>query len=187
MKRYILLAVLLLGALLAQAQVPQISLSYAYQGSQPVPGKSWFGMNGGRGDAVWTFGRYFAIVGEIGGGHTDHYGTGNSPLTLFTAMGGPRLYLIPRSRKGVPPRIAPFIQVLGGGAYATQGQFPQGGVIKNRAASVAASAGGGVEMRVRPHVAVRLIQADYLYTQMPNAYDNYQGSFRVGAGVVFDW
>lgn len=190
MKRGILLVLICLGAVLARAETPEISLGYAYQGSQPVPGTSWFGLNGGRGDATWNFGRFFAVVAEVGGSHTPKYGSAGSPLTLFTAMAGPRFYLIPRHRKEKNYRITPFIQVLGGGAYASQGQFPQGPqgtVVKTTALSVAASAGAGIEMRVRPHVAVRLIQADYLYTQMPNLLDNYQSSFRVGAGVVFDW
>jgi len=189
MKRGILLAILCLGAVLARAETPQLALGYVYQGSQPVPGTSWFGLNGGRGDVVWNFGRYFAVVGEAGGTHAKSYGTANSPLTMFTGMAGPRLYLIPRGRKGKPWKLAAFVQVLGGAAYASEGQFPQGPLgttVKNTALSMAASAGGGIEMRVHRNVAVRLIQVDYLYTQMPNLFDNYQSSFRVGAGVVFN-
>ncbi len=189
MRRIILLTVLVVcGALLAPgAETPEFSISYAYQGSQPVPANSWFGMNGARGDVVWNFARHWALVGEVGGSHTNIYGPTSSPLTMITGMIGPRFYLIPRGRKEKPMRLRPFLQVLGGAAYATEGKFPQALVVKNQAHSVAGSAGGGLEMRARKNVSIRLIQADILYTQLPNGYDNYQMSYRFGAGIVFDF
>jgi hypothetical protein len=33
--------------------------------------------------------------------------------------------------------------------------------------------------------SLRLIQANYLYTRLPNLYDNYESNFRLGAGVAF--
>jgi len=40
-------------------------------------------------------------------------------------------------------------------------------------------------MNLDRSVSLRLIHADYLYTRLPNLFDNYESSFRVGAGVTF--
>jgi len=187
MKRaYLVLAIICLSAALATAEAPQVSLSYTQQGSQPTPGKSWFGMNGGRADLSWPILGRWSVVGEFGGVHTGSYGASGSPLTVMTFMAGPRLSLASR-RRGEKTRLVPFAQFLFGGAFAPDGLFPQGGTIKTSARSVALSAGGGFDVKVRPALSVRVIQADYLYTHMPDLYDNYQNSYRLGAGIVFRW
>jgi hypothetical protein len=45
--------------------------------------------------------------------------------------------------------------------------------------------GGGMEVGLNHGISLRLIQADYLYTHLPNLYDNYESNFRLGAGVAF--
>jgi hypothetical protein len=44
--------------------------------------------------------------------------------------------------------------------------------------------GGGVDIGLSRHFAVRAIQADWLRTQFPNSTTNIQNSFRLGAGIV---
>jgi hypothetical protein len=45
--------------------------------------------------------------------------------------------------------------------------------------------GGGVDIGLSPHFALRVFQADWLRTQFPNADTNVQNNFRVAAGIVF--
>lgn len=41
-----------------------------------------------------------------------------------------------------------------------------------------------MQVRATRSLSLRLFQADYLYTRLPNLNDNYQSNFRLGAGVV---
>jgi peptidoglycan-associated lipoprotein len=184
MKRAVFVfGVVCLFATLALGEPPQFSVGYVYQGSQPVPGSDWFGLSGARADVTWPVTPRWSTVGEFSGVHAESYGSSGSPLTLLTFMAGPRFSWPVRSREA--GRVVPFAQVLLGGAHATVGLFPQGQSLKTTATSFAMSAGGGLQIGLRPGVSLRLIQVDYLYLRMPNLYDQWQKSFRIGAGVVF--
>jgi hypothetical protein len=45
--------------------------------------------------------------------------------------------------------------------------------------------GGGVDLRLSPHFAIRPLQADWLRTQFPNGATNVQNDLRLGAEIVF--
>jgi hypothetical protein len=82
-------------------------------------------------------------------------------------------------------KVSAFAQVLVGGVHASGGLFPRGTTVKSSADAFALSVGGGLEVGLRRGISLRLIQADYLYTRLPNLYDNYESNFRLGAGVNF--
>jgi opacity protein-like surface antigen len=172
---------IVLGCLLltsaALAQQVQVSASYLYQGSNQVPDATdWFGANGGRADASVGNWRHLGLVGEVSGAST-------SNLTTFTYMAGPRRSIVlGRFEKH---KVSAFAQVLLGGVHASDGLFPSGTTIKNSADAFAMSAGGGLQADLSHGISLRLIQADYLYTHLPNHYDSYESSFRIGAGVAF--
>ena len=176
-------AVCLLIATAAWSQQVQVSASYLYQGSNRVPGATdWFGANGGRADVSLGSWHRLGLVAEFTGEHASLTSSGQG-LTTFTYMAGPR-YTLPLGR-GERRRFSAFAQVLLGGVHASDGIFPDGASTKNTASAFAMSAGSGVEARLKRHISLRLIQADYLYTRLPNFNDNYESNFRLGAGVVF--
>ena len=45
-------------------------------------------------------------------------------------------------------------------------------------------AGGGMNLNLKPHLALRLFEADYLRTQLPNSTNNAQNNLQLGAGLV---
>jgi peptidoglycan-associated lipoprotein len=45
-------------------------------------------------------------------------------------------------------------------------------------------AGGGVDIGLSRHIALRLVQADYVRIQLPNSITNVQNNFRLGAGII---
>lgn len=47
------------------------------------------------------------------------------------------------------------------------------------------SAGGGLDWNVKDHFSIRLFQAEYLMTRLPNAINNNQNNLRISVGVVF--
>ena len=177
------------GAFAARIPAPdaeqgvQLSVDYLYQGSQPTFGPSWFGMNGASADVLYPFTRHFGAVAEFSGIHTGNVPLSGTGLTLLTYTAGPRystdLHLWRETRK-----ITAFGQVLFGGAHGAGGAFPEGAVLSTTANAIAFSAGGGLDVGLNRRIALRVIQAEYLYTRLPNLFDNYQNSYRIGAGVV---
>lgn len=196
MKRTMIIAMLagllcatLVSAAQAQAAAPgpgegaQFSAGYVYQGSQSTFGSNRFGLNGGRADMLLPFTRHLGLVGEIIGVHTGSIPEAGTGLTLLTYMAGPRLSM-PLRRGREAGRTVPFAQVLFGGVHASEGLFPSGSTLAGAANSFAMSAGGGLQVGLSRRVSLRLVQAEYLYTRLPNLFDNYQNSYRIGAGVV---
>jgi outer membrane immunogenic protein len=179
---YIVLICLVFAAA-ASAQQVQVSADYMYQGSNRVPGATdWFGANGGRADVSFGNWRHLGLVAEIAGELTSNL-TSEQGQTTFTYMAGPRRSLtLGRLEKR---KVSGFAQVLLGGVHASDGIFPSGTTIKNSADGFALSTGGGLEVGLNHSISLRLIQADYLYTRLPNLYDNYQSNFRLGAGIAF--
>jgi outer membrane immunogenic protein len=162
---------------------PQFSAGYMYQGSQPTFGSTRLGLNGGRADVLLPVRRNLGLVAEFSGVHTGSIPGAGTGLTLLTYMAGPRLSM-PLRRSREKGGVVPFAQVLFGGVHASGGYFPSGSAVSSTANSFAMSAGGGLQVGVSQRLSLRVIQAEYLYTRLPNLFDNYQNSYRIGAGVV---
>jgi hypothetical protein len=47
--------------------------------------------------------------------------------------------------------------------------------------------GGGIDVPVSSHFAVRIIQLDYYLTTFANATNDHQNNLSVGAGIVYHW
>jgi hypothetical protein len=174
MKRVIRIIVVgLLFATAAWAQQVQVSVSYLYQGSNELPGATdWFSANGGRADAEFGNWRHLGLVAEVAGARA-------ASLTTITYLAGPRRSLaLGRAEKR---KVSAFAQVLAGGVHACDGAFSNG----TTGDAFALSVGGGLEAHLSRGVTLRLIQADYLYTRLPNLHDNYESNFRLGVGVSF--
>jgi len=92
----------------------------------------------------------------------------------LTYLFGPRLTYRAHSR------LEPFAEALLGGAHIhgeTVG-FSGSGTDTGFAMAI----GGGADYKVKPSVAIRFIQADYLYTRLAGANQN---NLRLQVGVVF--
>jgi opacity protein-like surface antigen len=184
----------MLFASAAWAQQIDVSGSYLYQGSNQAPGSgNWFGANGGRADISFGNWRSLAVVAEFAGARASDVNSSGYSQTTFTYMAGPRRTFglggsrDPRAlaRGAARDRQASaFAQFLIGGVHAADGLYPSGGTLKDSANAFSFSTGGGVEVNLNQRVSLRLIQADYLYTRLPNLYGNYQSSFRLGAGIA---
>jgi hypothetical protein len=110
---------------------------------------------------------WLGIVGDIGGYHEaapQGFPSGNLVSYLF----GPRVSFRRDSR------ITPFAQVLFGGAYdTTSGQT-----------ALAMTAGGGFDLKIAPHVAIRLGQGEYFMTRFGGSTQN---NVRISTGLVFQF
>jgi hypothetical protein len=110
---------------------------------------------------------WLGIVGDIGGYH-EATQQGFESNNLVTYLFGPRVSYRTESR------ITPFAQVLFGGAYSTMsGQT-----------ALAMTAGGGFDLKMAPHIAIRLAQAEYLMTRFGGSTQN---NLRISTGLVFQF
>jgi len=146
-----------------------------------IVGGNRFWMQGGSVQAHGQFWHGLGIVADVSGLHTAS--TSSSPgvgLDMITATFGPRYTWSPAYR-----RYAIFGQALVGEANGMNSVFPNPAGANTSANSLAIYAGGGFNLRLKHHLALRAVEADWLRTQMPNATTNVQNNLRLGAGLIY--
>jgi Outer membrane protein beta-barrel domain len=204
------LIIIALFALTAAAQdAPRIEtfLGYTYVRANSATFVPAFSSNGGSGQFVYNFNRWFGAVADLGAVHNGKIGSRRLDSTFATFLFGPRLTL------GQSPRIAPYFQVLWGGVYATTSTetngvlppdaalpiLPGQGTINNLGQALSArlvanetafamTAGGGLDIKISKHMSLRPIGLDYYLTRLQNlrsANDNNQNNLRYTAGINF--
>jgi len=137
----------------------ELSVNYSYFRAGGVDG---FSLNGGNVSLAGNVNDWFGVVGDFGAYHGQPAFSGG--LNIQTYMVGPRFSV--RSND----RITPFGQVLAGGFH---------GLGTN---GFALSAGGGLDVKVTDHFAIRAFQVEYV---LLHSQGNSLNSPRVSAGVVF--
>jgi hypothetical protein len=173
------LAGLLLAAP-ALAQQPRVDLGVTYTAERSLRAATGqnFWMQGGAielGANVW---RGWGIAADVEGTHANSIGASGIPISLVTATFGVR-YRMRAERK-----LSPYGEVLAGEANGFHSLFPSPFGSVTNANGLAVHVGGGLDYRWKTHVAVRLLDAAWVRTELPNATDNVQNNLRLGAGVV---
>jgi opacity protein-like surface antigen len=174
--------ILLLGlATAAQAQeTPKAEVfgGYSFVRSKPQtkrvqPFLQTSNANGGSASIAYNLNHWFGVVADIGGYKPDTTSGGTVVSYLF----GPRLSYRAKAR------YTPFVQVLFGGAHASQEVF----VTPNTQNKFAMTAGGGVDWKVTDKVSFRTAQVEYLLTRFDEGviHDKGQNGMRVSTGIVF--
>jgi hypothetical protein len=158
----------------------EISFNYSYARSNAAPGQcGCFNMNGGNSEVAFHAFRALSMVADLTGERASSIGPAVG-LSLVSFTVGPRL-----SHRFSGGRFTPFVQGLVGAAHGFDGLFPgANGSASGAASSLAVLAGGGLDLKMNRHVAIRAVQADYLRTQLPNGQGNEQNLLRLGAGIV---
>jgi Outer membrane protein beta-barrel domain len=155
--RLVLTFVLIAGSAHAQdAPRAEVSVGYSFL---RLDGTGGFNQNGGSVSIAGNLTSWLGIVGDFGAYHSSPSGVG---LDTYTYLAGPRFSL----RKNA--RVTPFAQVLFGGAHLSAGAAGFSASIN----PFVMSAGGGIDLRVSQHVALRP-QFDYL---------NFRASGQTGNG-----
>ncbi len=175
-------AITLTTSLWGQATAPRhevdFAVTYSAERSNITPGQ-FFWRQGGSGELSAEIYHGFGIAVNIAGSQaTNILGTGINLDTVTTTF-GPRYTWHRPSDK-----LAVFGQGLIGESHAWNSFFPQTGGAIASFDTFALQVGGGVDLRVSRHFAVRPIQADWVRTQFPNATTNVQNNLRLGGGIV---
>jgi outer membrane protein OmpA-like peptidoglycan-associated protein len=182
-----------------EGSYPKIELFMGYSYLRAIPqlavGNRMVWLNGGSTSIAFNLNRYVGLVGDFGGFNETRLQltTGNPPTalgpyqavddgTVFTYLVGPRLSFRNYDR------ITPFAQVLLGAIHASEETNCQGcAPILPAETSFAVTAGGGLDLRLRHRLALRIIQAEYLRTNfedLTTGNKTAQHDIRLSTGLV---
>jgi hypothetical protein len=146
-----------------------------------VVGGNGFWMQGASAQVHGQFWHGLGFVADVSGLHTANTnGPSGVGLDMVTATFGPRYTWSPAHR-----RYALFGQALAGEAFGMNSVFPNATGANDSANSLAMQLGGGLNLRLSHHIALRAFEADWLRTQSPNATTNVQNNLCLGAGLVY--
>jgi len=120
----------------------------------------------------------WGVAANIAATHGNSIGTSGVPLSLETATFGPRYRWHPKQKWSI------YGQTLLGEANAFHTLVPAASGAQTDGNGLALQIGGGVDLKLRQRFALRLLDAAWLHTQLPNATNNVQNTLRLGAGVV---
>ena len=168
----------------AEAQVTSradLALGYTYiHSNAPPDGCGCFHFNGGSVSASWKLNSWWRIAGQFSAAHAGNISSSTLSPTITTYLIGPRYKLAKGSH-----RVVPFGNLLLGAAHVSDGYFPDGSSSSTSATAFAMAAGGGMDISVGKHIAIRPIEANYLFTHFPNAVNSRQNNFSLTSGIVF--
>jgi Outer membrane protein beta-barrel domain len=142
-------------------------------------GNNSFWMQGGSVQVEGRFWRGLGVVADIAGTHAGNINSSGVGLDMVTSMFGPRYTWIPAHHK-----LAVFGEGLVGVANGFNSVFPFASGASTSANGLAVLVGGGANVEISRHFAIRAIEADWLHTQLPNGTSGVQDNLRLGAGVV---
>ena len=171
-----------LSARPASAQVARMEVGgeYSFVNTNAPPGGcGCFSMNGGTGWFAYNLFPNLAVIGEIGGEYASNIDHTSADLTLTSFLGGVRY-----SRRWFE-EMAPFGQLLLGGAHASGVLTPTSSGRSGSANAFAMVAGGGMDLEMSRHWKVRLIEVDYFLTRFDNGGNDHQNNLRVSLGVAY--
>ena len=136
-----------------------------------VPPSELFSANGITGEAAYHLASRFGIVGELSGYSLAR--TGCNTTYQVSYLLGPKVGLRPARRHGIRP-----------GAFGARRVCAADGVTLGPVTAFGMTAGGGIDLRVFRHFAVRPLQTEYFMTKFPDGANDRQNNFRFGAGIV---
>lgn len=181
------LVLVLASPVLAQQKTPaapasphnDVAFLFDFERAQiDATGSSSFWLKGGSVDASFPLWRYLAVAGDVTGEHAGNVQNGVN-VNKLAFLAGPRL----RGYAGGKQSMTFFGQALFGVVHGFNGLYPSTGSPQYSASSWGMQAGGGLDVRLSHHLGVRLIEADWVYSTLPNNASNTQNDFKLGFGI----
>jgi hypothetical protein len=163
-----------------------LGLTYTYKLAKisNLSGSS-FRIQGGSVDGVYWLGEKAPNLGlafDFNGEAASNIKPGVD-LNQFTFVAGPRYTLWKDKSKSHGANL--YGEALGGYVHAYNSVFPTSTTAATSANSFSLQAGGGFNLPIAKRIDLRLIEADYILTKLPNASDDIQSDLRLSAGIVF--
>lgn len=164
-------------------QEVDLAVTYTAQYSNLVSDPTFWHQGGSIELSTQTY-RGFGIAANIAGTQIGNAANSGVGLSMVTATFGPRYTWYRSIGSARKKSLAIFGQGLIGEAHGFNSYFPTTGGSLTDYNSFALQVGGGLDIGLSRHFAVRAFQADWLRTQFPNSTTNIQNTLRIGAGVV---
>lgn len=172
MRKIAFLAALLVLPLLTLAEdTPKAEVFGGYQFTRVTIADTGLNFNGWNASVTGNFNKYFGVAADFSGAYKSESG---ASLNIYSYTFGPVISL---NHEGM---INPFVHALFGGAHATASLSGFGSAGEN---GFAMMMGGGVDVKVAPRIAVRLVQADWAYYRFSGVGES--KNVRVSTGLVF--
>ena len=162
-----------------------VAVNFTYKAAKIASTTNHFVLPGGSVDAAYNFGgkaKGLSLVVDVNGESKSNIEPGVS-LTQLSVLGGAR-YTYHFAQKN-PHAVDLYGQFLGGGVFASNSLFPGLSGTSSSANSSAIQLGGGANIRLTHCIALRLLEADFIATHLPNATNQRQYDVRFSNGVVF--
>ena len=159
-----------------------VAVTYTTEASRVTPGGSNFWDQGGSIDAGLGFYHGFGLATNL----TFDYASSFSPglhLRETNILGGPRYTYNIRANSKHASRL--FVEALAGGVRASGGIFPSANGIGDRASAFSWQTGGGLDINITKHLALRVFEADYVRSYLPNNGTNVQDHLRLAIGIAY--
>jgi len=158
-----------------QTPVLEFGVGYTYMhANAPPSGCGCFALNGGYASMIVHSEYGLALVADLSSSHANNVNATTQNITVFNYLFGPRYYYRPERR------YTPYVQALAGGSEEFSNYaYAQG------ATAFAASGGGGLSARLSRRLGWNVVEADYVYSRLPNANNNQQNDLRVSTGITF--
>ena len=153
----------------------EAGFNYNYIRANAPPGQcGCFGFNGGSASFTYNVNPTWAGVADLAVGHAANVDGTSQVITIINYLFGARY------TKRNHTRWVPYGQVLFGGAKEDVNfQF----TINRQSFGVLG--GGGVTTRLKNHLGLNIIEADWVYTQIPNAKNDRQNDLRIATGLIY--
>jgi len=168
-----------------------LGLTFATERSKVVPDSCCFWFKGGGADAAFTFWKGWGVAATVTGDHASSVTStvirdqrSSVDVNKISFLAGPR-YTWTAWTGAKDHRLQVFGQGLFGIAHGFDGLYPSNDTLKSSANSFAVQAGGGLNYYLTKNWGLRLIEADYVRTQFPNAADDVQNDMRLAFGVTY--
>jgi hypothetical protein len=144
-----------------------------------------FWLEGGGANAALTLYRGLGIAASLTGQHASGL-TGGSSLSKIDYLFGPR-YTLHTSGKSDRRRYSTriFGEALFGTVHAFAGTFPAPGQAATSANSFAYELGGGLDLSLAGGLGVRVFEASFYHSSLPNEASNTQDDIRLAVGVSY--
>lgn len=176
MKKLFLVVALTVSSLPAMAADVDVFGGYSLLNADSLTGSGRDTMNGWQTSASAYFTGRLGVAADLGGHYKTYSDLGvpaSVSVSSFEYLFGPQIKLPVK-------KLTPFAHVLFGGLH----QSADAGILGNGSANgFMMGIGGGVDLDVHQHVAIRLVQVDWLPARIDG--DWATDAVRLGFGVVF--
>ena len=137
-----------------------------------------FSLNGGNVSIAYRLAPHWKAVAEFGGSHTGSINNTLNDLTLLSYLVGGRYAVMPGAK------VHPFAQAIFGGTHAGGRLYSSAGGFSGSTNQFTMRAGGGINVDFNSRWTLRLIEADYFLTKLPNGSNNRQNNLWLGTGLA---